>query len=986
MIRRHAMSAVAPCFETLEPRWLLSVSDPYADVPSVTPTSGEDNKFWTWSGTIAIPEGPGGAWVGVDCLTPGTIPTGAAVTRVAVHYAITHTYIGDLQVQLYDSTHTWYVRTNEGGSADNINETRFDAATFVGDTPAQDWHFRVRDTVERDTGTLDLVELTVYYATSVNNPPIISGVPNVAIDENTTFPSGGTVPPGTTAEGTVPDSGTVPSSSTPAKLGWDGDTSGFSSASGALGDATPTGTTFRSDLEFGGTWWDANKTLSNTQDDLMCWAAASSNMLEWTGWGSVTGLSTSQQIFQYYQNHWTDDGGMMQYGWSWWFSGANPSQGWYGWSQVDVAGGGFWTGYSISSYFHDQEDPAQAMTAIDQYCRAGYGVTLGIYGPGGHAITVWGFNYNPSNPTQYYGLWITDSDDDKSSNSPPDRLRYYEVAQSGGRWYLQNYYGTNSWYIGAVQALDRKPGSTPTPVNPSDVDLWQYASDAETPSDQLTYTIVGNTNPNCGVSISGNRYIDLAPAHDWSGVSYVTVQVSDGQLSATDTFRVTVNPVNQPPTIAGLPDQSLLKNSTKPYAVYLPSYASDPETASAALSYAIVGNTDLRCGASIVAGAYISLAPTAGWTGYSDVTVQVSDGQYIATDVFRVTVSNPVVDLVGTVTPIVMGTPTGPMGYHLVQLAVRNSGSATASSLVTMQLWASADGVLGSGGDDYKLAEIRPYVYLPSGTTGYYYFSYLVPDNIPAGTYNLVAVVDSSNDVVESNESNNQASIAGRVVMQNPDLTVAFQALSLPSTSRGSWGVAVLRVNNIGTAWAYGPADLQVWASSDGVLGNGTGDTLLATLHNYWIVLPPIAGVPAYYAAVFQLPTGLAPGSYSIMAVVNSSNALAETNLFNNTAASASVYPVTGAPVVGARHAVPVLTAGPASSVAADVITPIVAVAPSTPRAIPPSVPLQTARASRRVGMPLQKGPKEPAFIAGHVPSRDLFGSLAALDIPLEAS
>jgi VCBS repeat-containing protein len=83
----------------------------------------------------------------------------------------------------------------------------------------------------------------------------------------------------------------------------------------------------------------------------------------------------------------------------------------------------------------------------------------------------------------------------------------------------------------------------------NEIDLWAYASDAEDPDIDLAFSIVGNTNPDCGVSIDiDNRYIDISPTPDWNGYSDVTIQVMDtGGLTDTDTFRITVNPVNDPP-------------------------------------------------------------------------------------------------------------------------------------------------------------------------------------------------------------------------------------------------------------------------------------------------------------------------------------------------------------------------------------------------------------------------------------------------------
>ncbi len=57
---------------------------------------------------------------------------------------------------------------------------------------------------------------------------------------------------------------------------------------------------------------------------------------------------------------------------------------------------------------------------------------------------------------------MTDSDDDKHLPTPPDSLRYYEVAYDSGkhRWHLQDFYGVDIWYIGGVMAL--RAGITPS--------------------------------------------------------------------------------------------------------------------------------------------------------------------------------------------------------------------------------------------------------------------------------------------------------------------------------------------------------------------------------------------------------------------------------------------------------------------------------------------------------------------------------------------
>jgi hypothetical protein len=218
--------------------------------------------------------------------------------------------------------------------------------------------------------------------------------------------------------------------------------------------------------DWGGTYADAEKSFANTEDDLMCWAAAASNVLEWTGWGLVDGVTTSDEMFKYFQDHWTDVGGTMAYGWDWWFDGEYSGPTESDWSQPDVPGGGFYPALDFDDYFHYDNTEAAAMAAIDAFLRAGWGTALGVYwDDGGHAITCWGYEYGTTEQ-DYLGIYVTDSDDSKTSAAPPDKLTYYGVVLKDGRWYLQDFYGHNDIYIGTVQAMEPRtaPALIPEPV------------------------------------------------------------------------------------------------------------------------------------------------------------------------------------------------------------------------------------------------------------------------------------------------------------------------------------------------------------------------------------------------------------------------------------------------------------------------------------------------------------------------------------------
>lgn len=209
----------------------------------------------------------------------------------------------------------------------------------------------------------------------------------------------------------------------------------------------------------GGTWSDANKTVSNTDDDLMCWAAATSNILAYTGWGFPQGTSFtgSNDIFAYYQDHWTDEGGNALYGVDWWFSGRNVTQGIPGWSQVDVAGGGFYTTLESTDYALWTFRSEYALGNTEFLLERGYGVGLSLGGPIAHAVTAWGIESD--GPGNYQGLYITDSDDGYTG------LRYYEIQfdEIYSRWFLQDYYHRNTVYISGVYGLQNMPSSDPAP-------------------------------------------------------------------------------------------------------------------------------------------------------------------------------------------------------------------------------------------------------------------------------------------------------------------------------------------------------------------------------------------------------------------------------------------------------------------------------------------------------------------------------------------
>ncbi len=218
---------------------------------------------------------------------------------------------------------------------------------------------------------------------------------------------------------------------------------GFDGVLSLPGDSSESGTRQRIFDLFNGTWSDAEKDATSTEDDLLCWAATASNMLEYTGWGLVNGMTKSDQMLDYFENHWQDVGELTQNALTWWFDG----KGTYG-GDVDVAGGGFYPGFNPSTYVHVESNNANILSFIRSYTTLGSAMGIWIHDGFSHEITCWGYNYDPalqpSDPAYYKGLWVTDSDDDKgvaNAYTAPNHLHYYSVTwdSADSRWMMNDY-------------------------------------------------------------------------------------------------------------------------------------------------------------------------------------------------------------------------------------------------------------------------------------------------------------------------------------------------------------------------------------------------------------------------------------------------------------------------------------------------------------------------------------------------------------------
>lgn len=192
---------------------------------------------------------------------------------------------------------------------------------------------------------------------------------------------------------------------------------------------------------------DAEKVKINggNGDDNLCWAAAASNVLTYTGWAAQAGFAATDDVFEAFISAFTDNGGNASYGFSWFFNGVNviellfPGQ----FASAAAGTGGYLTDYAYERLADTVDISAggiRGMSALHRCLEDGKGIALSvsIYNSasgayyGGHALTCWGFiadmTYSSDDPGYYAGLFITDSDSDQPSSG--DRRDAKNILQS----------------------------------------------------------------------------------------------------------------------------------------------------------------------------------------------------------------------------------------------------------------------------------------------------------------------------------------------------------------------------------------------------------------------------------------------------------------------------------------------------------------------------------------------------------------------------
>lgn len=210
---------------------------------------------------------------------------------------------------------------------------------------------------------------------------------------------------------------------------------------------------------------------------------------------------------------------------------------------------------------------------------------------------------------------------------------------------------------------------------------------------------------------------------------------------------------------------------------------------------------------------------------------------------------------------------------------VTNSGELNAKTTVAVTIFASPDAAFDEGADTPIVTINGVKISLKPGKAKAIKLKFTrFPSGLPDGDYFLIARIDSAGALAELKESDNVAPTAAPINIAAPfvDLAGTAGAIKGALVPGGKANGSIL-VSNGGNSAVKQTTAAAILASLDGaVVGNDTAVGSAALKLNLKAARAKSSKLS------FTLPAGLAPGSYTLLAVLDDPSVIAESNEANN--------------------------------------------------------------------------------------------------------
>jgi|GEM_PF-5898647 len=273
----------------------------------------------------------------------------------------------------------------------------------------------------------------------------------------------------------------------------------------------------------------------------------------------------------------------------------------------------------------------------------------------------------------------------------------------------------------------------------------------------------------------------------------------------------------------------------------------------------------------------LTLVDSAGTIAEGDETNNIVQGGTI--EVLPV-----IVDLLPTITKSTLPATVLPGAKGALTTVVKNVGNSPAKGAVDVEFYLSLDGTVDA--HDIALGSItNTSLNLAAGASKTFTYNAVVPDGTPAGDYQVLTRIVASSAVAETEATNNIAA-AANVVVETPgaDLVGGTVRTVLPTIAVPNDVLKFqIPIKNLGNITATGKLDVDFYLSTDQTASLGS-DVFLTSLHGISISIAPNG--ERILSASAAVPASILGGTFYVVADVNSSHTIVESDTLNNSAAS----------------------------------------------------------------------------------------------------
>ena len=177
-------------------------------------------------------------------------------------------------------------------------------------------------------------------------------------------------------------------------------------------------------------------------------------------------------------------------------------------------------------------------------------------------------------------------------------------------------------------------------INLNNINVLGNDSDLE--GDTLSVILASAVNGTVSINVDGS--LNYSPNINFNGTDTISYTISDGDLTDTGTLTISVNAVNDQPTIQNTVGTQNLIEDFASYTIDLNSAFSDIETPDTSLIYNVTGNSNINV--SITNG-IATISNTADWNGSESLTFIATDSGGLTSEqaiTFNVSAVNDSVD------------------------------------------------------------------------------------------------------------------------------------------------------------------------------------------------------------------------------------------------------------------------------------------------------------------------------------------------------